>query len=514
MTTSPDLETNQRRLGPDTPLPAGVSAPKAIPEGIGIVHLGWGAFHRAHQAVYTEDAMAASGDLRWGILGDIERSGHDVVDALRGQGGRFTVLTVGQGTEGNTIEEARVVGSVVDVADPCLETPRLLSAIAAPTTHVVTLTVTEKGYARRPDGHLDPDLVASDLVALAAEEAAGSADVSAAVPAASAMGLLVRGLAARRRAGGQAITVLSCDNMAENGVRLRRVVNEFVELALPSEAASVLRAWLASSTTWPCSMVDRITPAICDAIKERVAEVLGARDEACIAAEPFLQWVIEDNFIGPRPAWELAGAELTDNVASWENAKLRMLNGTHSLIAYAGRLFGYATIAEAVAAAEITEHARAYMFNDALPSITPPAGADLPAYGRDLLYRFANPATGHTTRQVSTDGTQKIPFRWGGVLRDHLAAGRVPLGVAFGLAAWSEFVRRATRDGVDLGDPASEATLAATVAQAGADNAVEVAKALIALPGLLPVGAGTDPSLVGAVVSHVEALVAASDTVL
>ena len=501
MSTSP-------RLGTDTPLPAGVVPPPVVPTGVGIVHLGWGAFHRAHQAVYTEDAMAASGDLRWGILGDVVHTAGKVA-TLREQGGRYTVLTVGLNPDGSPLEQARVVASVLDVAFQGDETPRLLAAMAAPTTHLVTLTITEKGYCRTGDGHLDLEKVQPDVDALVAE-LGGADDVA---PAATAVGLLVRGLAARFRGDATPITVLSCDNVAHNGAVLRAVVDELLAAAGP--VAADLTAWLAAHTTWPSSMVDRITPAVTPQTLDRVEHLLGAHDEAAVSGEPFRQWVVEDSFAGPRPAWELAGAQIVDadGVTAWEEAKLRMLNGTHSLVAYAGRLFGYATMAEAVVSPEIAAHARAYMVDDAMPSVTPPAGADLPAYAESLLERFANPATGHSTRQVSTDGTQKIPFRWGGALRFALDGGRVPDGIAFGLAAWTEFVRRAVRDGVDLGDPAGAPALTAAVAAAG--GSVEgVARALLALPGVLPGDAGTHPALADAVVGHATALAAASDTLL
>jgi fructuronate reductase len=497
-------------LGPATPLPVGVTGPRAVPEQVGVVHLGWGAFHRAHQAVCTEDAMAVTGDLRWGILGvaGMTRPSR-VAQAARRQGGRYTVLSVGVGEDGEPVASARVVGSVVDVASPRDETPRLLAALAAATTHVVTLTITEKGYCRRPDGGLDAAQVADDVATLVAEEAAGDERVPFdARPAATALGLLVRGLAARRRAGGTPLTVLSCDNMAHNGRVLAALVAELVDAALPGAAGDALRAWLAASVTFPSSMVDRITPATTPETLATIAETVGARDEAGIVAEPFSQWVVEDRFAGPRPAWEQAGAELVDDVAPWEAAKLRMLNGTHSLLAYAGRLAGHATLAEAVTDPQVAAHARAYMLDDALPTLTPPAGADLRAYGADLMRRFANPATGHTTTQVSSDGTQKIPFRWGAVAAWHLERGRAPQGVAHGLAAWSEFVRRAVRDGVDLGDPAGAERLAQTVRRAGPDDVDAVATALVALPGLLPGGVGTDARLVDAVVGHARALAA------
>ncbi|MFE6968864.1 mannitol dehydrogenase family protein [Isoptericola sp. NPDC057653] len=487
-------------------LPAHLDAP-ATPEQVGIVHLGIGAFHRAHQAVFTELAARATGDRRWGILGVTQRSA-SVRDQLRPQGGVYAVLTAGT-------HESRLdlVGSVLDVAWPAEETARVLAALAAPTTHVVTLTVTEKGYARDADGGLDVERVRADLDALAAEPSADRV-----VPGATAVGLLVRGLAARWRAAQASgerrpVTVLTCDNMVDNGRVLERLVGAAVDAALPGPDGDGLRSWLATDVAFPCSMVDRIVPATTPAQRDAVERELGARDEGLVVGEPFRQWVIEDRFAGPRPEWERAGATLTADVAPWEQAKLRMLNGTHSLLAYAGRLAGHATLAEAVTDPALRERARAFMLDDALSTLAPPDGADLRAYGESLLERFANPATGHTTLQVSMDGTQKIPIRWGGVVADRLAAGVVPAGAAFGLAAWSEVVRREAAAGRLVDDPRAD-ELAGVVARAGAGDPAaatpaDVARALLALPGLLSAGAGTDERLVAAVVAEVPALAAA-----
>jgi len=449
------------------------------PTQVGIVHLGIGAFHRAHQAVVTEDAARATGETVWGILGVTQRSA-SVRDQLRPQGGVYTVLTVGP--DGAS---PRVVGSVTDVAWPAEETPRVLAALAAPTTHVVTLTVTEKGYARRADGRLDVDAVRADLDVLAAEEAAGAAAAAGDVgttPARTAIGLLVRGLAARRRAGGTPLTVLSCDNLADNGHALARLVGEAVDAALPGAAGDALRAWLAASVTFPCSMVDRIVPATTPAQRDQVETLLGARDEGLVVAEPFLQWVVEDRFAGPRPAWERGGATLTADVAPYERAKLRLLNGAHSYLAYAGSLAGYATLAEAVADPALAAGARALQA-DALATLAAPDGVDLAAYAERLLERFANPATGHTTRQVAMDGTQKIPVRWGGTLADRLAAGATSPGVVAALAAWAAFVVAEATAGRALDDPRADELRAVVDAAPDADAAV---RALVRLPGLLP----------------------------
>ena len=468
--------------------------PPVRPTQVGIVHLGIGAFHRAHQAVATEDAALATGDTRWGILGVTQRSG-SVRDQLRPQGGVYTVLTVGP--DGAS---PRVVGSVTDVAWPAEETPRVLAALAAPTTHVVTLTVTEKGYARGADGRLDRGAVRADLDALAAEEAAepaaGTADgapagtaagsAPAVVAATSAIGLLVRGLAARRRAGGEPLTVLSCDNLADNGRVLGRLVGEAVDAALPGPEGDALRAWLTASVTFPCSMVDRIVPATTPGQRDDVETLLGARDEGLVVAEPFLQWVIEDRFAGPRPAWERGGATLTTDVAPYERAKLRLLNGAHSYLAYAGSLAGHATIAQAVADPALLAGARALQA-DALATLDAPDGVDLAAYAEALLGRFANPASGHTTRQVAMDGTQKIPFRWGATLADRLAdasAGdALPAGVVAALAAWTRYVVAEVRAGRTVDDPRA-GELRAAVEEAPDDAAA--VRALVRLPGLLP----------------------------
>ncbi|MFC8800293.1 mannitol dehydrogenase family protein [Promicromonospora sp. NPDC057138] len=497
-------------------VPVGIDAP-VRPTAVGIVHLGIGAFHRAHQAVYTERAAIATGDTSWGILGVTQRSA-TVRDQLRPQGGAYAVLTAGE--HESTVE---LIGSVVDVAYPAEETERVLAALAAPSTHVVTLTITEKGYARTPDGSLDLDSVAGDLAALAAEHEVG-AGVEPRTPggsglearaAVSAIGLLVRGLA-RRAATGAPITVLTCDNMVDNGRVLERLVREAVDAGLPGAEGDALRAFLDARVTFPCSMVDRIVPATTPAQRDEVERALGVRDEGLVVGEPFAQWVIEDRFAGPRPAWEAAGATLTKDVAPFEQAKLRLLNGTHSLVAYSGWLGGHTTIAQAVTDPRIAERARQYLFEDALPTLSPPDGLDLSQYGEQILARFANPHTGHTTAQVAMDGTQKIPFRWGGVLADALAAGREPLGVAFGLASWAEFVRLRTHSGEGVDDPRAEelmALVSAAEVPGGSDGLGDVAglagaeedlRALLALPGLLP--AGTPDGFVDAVAAELEAV--------
>lgn len=450
---------------------------------VGIVHLGVGAFHRAHQAVFTEDAAAATGETCWGILGVTQRSAA-VVDQLAPQDGLYGVLT--KAADSTSL---RIIGSLRGVAYPGTDTPRILAALAADTTHVVTLTVTEKGYRAGTDGSLDlsDDDVRADLAALAAQlggvgvAASAAGDVGAVLaigvdPARSPIGLLVRGLALRQAAGGAPITVMTCDNMVDNGNVVRALVSQFVEAgaALSDTAApgwvadrwAALRSWLAESVTFPCTMVDRIVPATTAADRAEATALTGLRDDGLVVGEPFMQWVIEDSFAGPRPAWERVGATLTDDVAPYEQAKLRMLNGTHSMLAYLGALTGHRLIADAVTDPELAAVARTLLVDDVIPTLQAPPGLDLAEYAESLIERFANPSTGHTTIQVAMDGSKKLPFRLLGTVADRLAAGAVPEGAARAVAAWMVFVHRGETFGGEplvLDDPlATELRQAAT----------------------------------------------------
>jgi fructuronate reductase len=418
-------------------LPPAVAAPPYDPRELttGVVHLGIGAFHRAHQAVLTQDAMAASGDARWGVLGVTQRS-RGVVDQLVPQDGLYGVLTKGAGSS-----SLRVVGVHTGVAFPGEQTARVVAALAAPTTHVVTLTVTEKGYRIAAGGGLD--VADADVAADLAAVADPAADASA---ARTPVGLLLRGLAARHRADAGPLTVVSCDNLASNGHVLARLVAD----ALDHTGHDALRAWVEASVRFPATMVDRIVPATTPAHHAEAEGLLGLRDAGLVVAEPFTQWVIEDAFAGPRPAWELAGATLAADVEPFERAKLRILNAVHSTLAYRGALRGLTTIADAVADPDLLAASRALVDEDVLPTLEAPPGVDLRAYRDQVLARMANPATGHTTRQVASDGSAKLPQRLLGTVRDRLAAGAVPHAAAGTLAAWIAYVRAVTGDGLVL----------------------------------------------------------------
>lgn len=411
---------------------AGVSGPAVDPRALstGIVHFGVGAFHRAHQAVYTEDAAAATGDTNWGILGVTGRSAR-VVEQLGPQNGLYSVLT-----KARDAESLRLVGSLRRVLFPGSDSEEILQNLATENIHLASLTITEKGYPRLPGGELDSadPGVSSDIAALRAELGGRSF----AGPARTPLGLLGRGLARRYALSGAPFAVVCCDNLMTNGPVTRGLVHALARAA----GGDGMLEWLRTSVTFPSTMVDRIVPATTEANRNEAQRILGVRDEGLVVAEPFGQWVIEDNFLGPRPNWERAGAILTDDVGPFELAKLRMLNATHSLLAYLGALHGFATIAETVRDQSLADEARRLQRNDVIPTLDPPPGLDLQEYGESILSRFANPSLGHTTIQVAMDGSQKLPVRILGTVVDRLAAGEVPYSGALLVAAWMVFIYR------------------------------------------------------------------------
>lgn len=380
-----------------------------------IVHLGSGAFHRAHQAVYTEDC----GD--WGICGTTQRSA-SVADRLAPQDGLYAVLT-----RGPENEAARVIGSVREVINAANDPGALARRIADPTVTVVTMTVTEKGYRHDPaTGRLrsgDPEVAA---------DRAGR-------PPRTVLGRLVAGLAARRNADAGPLTVISCDNLPANGRLLARLVGEYV-------TDDDLADWIRAQVRFPSAMVDRIVPATHDDDRRRVQELLGVTDSAAVVAEPFGQWVIENSFAADRPSWERSGAVLTGDVAPYEQAKLRLLNAAHSMLAYLGALAGTPTIASAVADQSLAEAAWRLMRDDAIPTLAPPHGVELESYASSVLDRFANPALRHGCEQVATDGSHKLPQRLLDTVRERLTVGAVPRFATLAVAAWMRYVAAAVTD--------------------------------------------------------------------
>ena len=384
---------------------------------IGIVHIGIGAFHRAHQAALTDAAMAG-GDCNWRITGVSLRSG-DVAAQLNPQDGLYT-LTERSGTG----EQTRLIGAVGNVLVAPQDPQAVIAALASPDTRLVSLTVTEKGYLRAADGALD---LADDAVC--AERADG------AVPR-TIYGFLAAGLALRRAAGLPGLTLLSCDNLANNGGQLGQLMTAYLEAADPA-----LAQWFARECRCPSSMVDRIVPAMTDADRAAVAANIGLTDDGAILTERFCQWVIEDNFAGERPRWELAGAQFVADVGAWEAAKLRMLNGAHSALAYIGLERGHTFVHEAVGDPAIRPLIERIMRDEAAATLDPASGIDASAYADQLLERFGNSALQHRLIQIAMDGSQKIPQRWLEPLAINQHAGRSSTATLEALAAWCRHVR-------------------------------------------------------------------------
>ncbi|MBH0237693.1 mannitol dehydrogenase family protein [Methylobrevis albus] len=430
-------------------LPAGVARPTYDRAGVtpGIVHLGIGAFHRAHQAVAIDDLLAA--DPAWGIIGASLRSA-DTAAALGPQDGLYA-LAVRQ----DETTDLRVIGSILGVLVAPEDPERLLAALTDPRVRIVTLTVTEKGYCHDPaTGRLDeahPDVVA-DLV-------------PGAVPR-SAIGYLVEALARRRDAGTPPFAVVPCDNLPSNGATVRRIVTRFAELRDPG-----LGAWVAAEVAFPSTMVDRIVPATTDADRALVQSRLGVADAWPVMTEPFSQWVIEDNFPGGRPRFEDAGATMVADVAPFERMKLRMLNGSHSTLAYLGYLAGHETVADVMADASFAGFIAALMTDEIMPTLTVP-GADLPAYRDALIARFRNRGLKHRTWQIAMDGSQKLPQRLLGTIADRRAAGLPFDRLALGVAAWMRYAAGTDETGaaIDVRDPLRP-RFAEVAAEAGGDPA-------------------------------------------
>lgn len=398
------------RLGPDTPLPASVRAPgyDRCAHAAGIVHIGIGAFHRAHQAVYTDDAMNA-GDRDWGIIGVSLRSG-DVAAQLNPQDGLYTVST--RSAAGTDL---RLIGAVQRVLVAADNPQSVIDAIAAPTTHIVSFTVTEKGYLRGPGGALD---------------------LAAARGLPSLYHFVGAGLAARHAAGLPGLTLLSCDNLAGNGAVLRTLMRQYLAAAHPG-----LGDWFDTECRCPATMIDRIVPATTDADRAAIETELGVRDAGAVVTEGFSQWVIEDDFAGPRPRWEKVGAQLVADVAPYETAKLRMLNGAHSALAYIGLGRGHEYVHQAIADPDIRPVIERLMLREAAPTIAAAPGQDLSAYADALLDRFANPALDHRLIQIAMDGSQKIPQRWLETLAWHQQRGARCASLEAAVAAWIAFLR-------------------------------------------------------------------------
>jgi fructuronate reductase len=420
---------------------------------IGIVHLGIGNFHRAHEAVYTEEAMlAAGGD--WAICGVTLQGDVTKRDALMAQDGLYGVVE--RGPEG---VKTTVVRSLREVLALPHDRARLFELLADANVRIVSLTVTEKGYCRDPKTG-DVDLAHPGI----------TQDLKHPGEPGTVPGILVAALQARRDAGTAPFTVLSCDNLSHNGATLRQVVCSYARTF-----DADLATWIEREVAFPSTMVDRIVPSTTDADRDAAAEALGLRDEVPVPCEPFRQWVIEDHFPAGRPAWEQVGAQLVDDVMPFELAKLRMLNGTHSTLAYLSVLAGFTTIDEAVSFTPLRTLIHSMMTHEIAPTLGVPQSFDLMKYRDALLLRYANPALKHRCAQIAMDGSQKIPPRLLATIAVRLERGEPITRLALGVAAWFVFLRGRADDGSTfaINDPmASRLTSLAENAGSSAESLV------------------------------------------
>ena len=442
-------------------LPAAIERPAHDLRNVrtGIVHFGPGAFHRAHQAAYVDRLLDS--DPRWGIAAVSLRSA-GTVDALKRQEGHYTLALVDR-------EPAmRVIAAHSDAVGPG-EGARLRALLADPAVRIVTSTVTEKGYCLAGDGTLD--FAHADI----ARDLQGSAEPV------SLVGWIVAGLADRHAAGIPPFAVLSCDNMTHNGAKLRAAT-----IAFARRRDDALADWIAGEVPFPDSMVDAITPASDSAFLGHVRHDLGLEDAAAVQRDRFSQWVIQRFDMADAPDLASVGVTFTNDVQGYEQAKLRLLNGAHSTLAYIGLALGLETVAEAMADPRLAHFVSGLMHVEIAESLKPVEGLNLAAYADAVLDRFKNPAIRHLLSQIAWDGSQKLPYRLLDTIQDALDHGRGVDRLAVPVAAWIAFIRRKAQAHETIVDP-----LAETLARAATGS--DVASAMLAIRQVFPDRLAADP---------------------
>lgn len=401
-----------------------------------IVHFGFGAFHRAHQALLTNRVLNANGG-DWGICEISLFSGDVLMSQLREQDHLFTVLE--KGADGN---QPIVIGAVHECLNAKLDSlAAIIEKFCEPQVAIVSLTITEKGYCIDPaTGKLDT------------QNARILHDLENPTEPHSAPGILVEALHRRRERGLTPFTVLSCDNIPDNGHVVKNAV-----LGMAEKRSPELAKWIETHVSFPGTMVDRIVPAATEVSLAEITQELGVEDPCAISCEPFIQWVIEDNFVAGRPEWEIAGVQMVQDVLPWEQMKLRMLNGSHSFLAYLGYLAGFAHVSDCMQDDAFREAARRLMLDEQAPTLRI-TDVDLTAYADSLIDRFANPALQHRTWQIAMDGSQKLPQRMLEGVRVHLQRKSAWPLLALGIAGWMRYVSGVDDAGnaIDVRDPLSE----------------------------------------------------------
>jgi mannitol 2-dehydrogenase len=428
-------------------LPAGVGVPtydRSVCK-VGMVHFGVGAFHRSHQAMFA-DRLLALGEADWAICGvGVMEADRAMRDVMRAQDNLYTLVTVG--TDGTS--EARVIGSLVEYLYAPDEPEKVLDRLVAPTTHIVSLTVTEGGYGVSDvTGEFEP------------QGALTLADLATDGPPRSVLGFIVAALQARRANGTPPFTVMSCDNLAHNGDVARTAVLGFARQKSPE-----LAEWVARNVSFPSSMVDRITPVTTDETRAAVRDLLGVDDGWPVRSEAFCQWVLEDRFVDGRPPFERVGVQVVEDVGPYEMMKLRLLNASHQAMSYLGILAGGTWVHETCPDALFVRFLLGYMHEEAVPTLEPVPGVDLDGYCDELIARFASEATRDTLARQVVDGSDRVAKFLLPVLRHQLARDGDRRRTVLVLAAWSTFLEeRAALGGPEAVEDRRRAQLAEAVA--------------------------------------------------
>ena len=448
--------------------------------GTGIIHLGAGAFFKAHQAVYTDTALElAGGD--WGICA-VSLNSTATRDTLAPQDGLYTLKLL------DDPAQYRVIGSIKDVLAGPGDRAKVIEQIANPRIRVVTLTVTEKGYCLGADGRLD--FTHAGIVA----------DLNGEAEPVTVLGILVAGLAKRFAKAGPPVTIISCDNISENGSKLGAAILAFAE-----RKDRALAAWIADVVAFPNTMVDSITPASDETLYRSVADATGFEDKAAVHREVFSDWIIED-FDGPRPAWQLAGAVFTRDVRPYESAKLRLVNAPHSALTYLGLLAGHETVAEVMADKMLADYFYALTEDELIPSFGGEVPFDLSHYRDRIGARFANPSIHHRLIQIAADGSAKLPQRLLPPLAINRAAGRPIRSVCLGIAAWMAHVMTSARNGVVINDPMQDRLV--EIAAQSTGSASEDVSRLLALTDIFASEIADDKEIKQTIVMAYEPLCA------
>jgi fructuronate reductase len=453
---------------------------------VGVVHFGPGAFHRAHQAWYFDRLMER--DPRWAITG-VSLKSPSIADALEPQEGLYVLAEL------EAERSFRVIGSITGLLVATRERERVLQRMASPHVGWVSATITEKGYCL--DGAGDLDLRHADIVH----------DIAHPREPESFIGYVVEGMRRRRAAGGAAPVVVSCDNLTDNGVLLKRAVVQFAHEIDPD-----LAVWIEGEARFPRTMVDSITPATDDHLRELVRCEVGVHDAWPVQRERFVQWVIEDCLPEAGPDIAGVGVTIAGDVGGFERAKLRLLNGAHSALAYLGLLRGHETVADAMADAGLADFIENMMRRDIAPLVHAPAALRLGDYITAVLDRFRNRSIRHLLSQIAWDGSKKLPFRLLETITQARVAGRPIERLSVPIAAWMVFVRKRSKAGEEIVDPLQ--VLLTSVGHACGDDPDEDVERFLRLPGVFPASLARDQEFRAALSRNYAALIVNPGTVV